>query len=161
MRMRRIGNRQVAGEPWRRRDERRLFVRSLEHVRHATLVANNGLHAEMDVASSALLFASDGDFITDLGSRQRPGARPADPAQAVARPQVPLHSVLLRPPCEELGITLRFLLDWPVELGRHVVEPPLLEPQLGVGVKSGVLIESLDAWRIAGSPDAERTDSHL
>src|SRR5437764_4990308 len=45
------------------------------------------------------------------------------------------------------------LLDRPVELRRPVVHQAAVEPELGVGVQVGVLVEALDARRVARSEE--------
>ncbi len=59
--------------------------------------------------------------------------------------------VLAAPPSEQAREALCRRVDGPVELRGHVVDPSVVEPELGVRVNSIVLIESSDSRRIARS----------
>ena len=50
--------------------------------------------------------------------------------------------VFAAPPSEKSREALCWRVDGPVELRRHVVEPTVVEPELGVSVESVVLIKS-------------------
>ena len=48
-------------------------------------------------------------------------------------------------------------MDWPVELGRVVIAPTFVEPQLRIGIEFLVLIETLHARWITGFPNPKGT----
>src|SRR5262249_11674652 len=94
------------------------------------------------------------------------GGRPAlllagHPAGDVARPEVPPLAVLAGPPRQQPRVALLLLADRPVQLRAEVIGPGLAQPEPGVGVQLGVLVEAGDARRVARPPDAERADAHL
>ena len=54
-----------------------------------------------------------------------------------------------------------FGVDRPVQLGRIVVAPALVEPEFGIGIEFFILIEALDARGKAWLPDPKGTDSEF
>ena len=80
------------------------------------------MRAEQNESDRLPLVAHELNLPRDLGAIHR--TIDADAGDDAA-PQL----VLVRPPVQERGKTLRALLDRPVELRREVVDPPALQPQ--------------------------------
>ena len=83
----------------------------------------------------------------------------ADAHREQSRPDVPPEHILTPPPGVEPREALLRVVERPVELWREVIEPPFVQPAACVGERLGVGVQTGDALRVAGPPDAERADA--
>src|SRR3954469_5627748 len=90
---------------------------------------------------------------------ERPGGTSHRTSRVEARPEMPPHWILRAPPRIQRAEAILRRVHLPVELGSHIVEPPLTQPfpRIGVGLTEG--IEAVDSLRIARTPDAEGADA--
>ena len=102
------------------------------------------------------------DLFADLRGRPARIIFAFNPAGSDAGPEMAAFGVLLGPPMGQRAETVGAVPDPPIELRCEIVHPSLLEPFAGVGRNMAVGIEiGFDTGRIAGAPDAERTDAEL
>src|SRR5450830_486740 len=134
-------------------------VALFELVADALAVFHQAHHAEVHVAARAGTAAGDADLLHDFTGRIVLGGR-AYAAGEQARPDVAVLRVFCDPIVQQHIVGLRLLLDGPIQLGRKIIEPAVLQPQLGVRVQLVVLAEAGDAFRTQGRlAQAKRADA--
>ena len=82
-------------------------------------------------------------------------------ANADARPEVALQRVFTLPPAQQVRECLSLFIDGPVELGREIIDPSLVQPKFGICIELFVLVKSGNGGWIARTPDAEGAQAKL
>jgi len=119
----------------------------------------DGLHAEVDCAGGAFVFANEVDLVGDFGGFPV-AAFGVGSAGVLSGPEVDVLFVDAAPPIEEDGEGLGGLGDGPVELRAVVVAPAEFVPFERVGVQFFVLIDAgFDCGGDSGAVDTEGRDA--